>query len=133
MIIFFILIAMANCTACYIYWLIHFKLHHKYFNDFNMLFKNVRYWKIDLFSLRFSWVLLSMNIFFQIKHVLVQINRLTSLKTCVRYFSFFHQMIALQKLWKMLFISSKKLFSFSRCSNFRISVVPSLSPCRPLL
>ena len=29
---------------------------------------------------------------------------------------FFHQMIALQKLWKMLFISTKKLFSFSRYS-----------------
>ena len=33
-------------------------------------------------------------------------------------FSFFHQMIALQNLWKMLFISSKILFSFSRYSNF---------------
>ena len=31
---------------------------------------------------------------------------------------FFHQMIAPQKLWKMFFISSKKLFSFSRYSNF---------------
>ena len=31
---------------------------------------------------------------------------------------FFHQMVAFQKLWKMLFISSKKLFSFSRYSNF---------------
>ena len=29
-------------------------------------------------------------------------------------FLFFHQMGALQKLWKMLFISSKKLYSFSR-------------------
>ena len=36
------------------------------------------------------------------------------LKTCVCYFLFFHQMIALQELWKMFFISSKKLFSFSR-------------------
>ena len=27
---------------------------------------------------------------------------------------FFYQMIGLQKLWKMCFISSKKLFSFSR-------------------
>ena len=38
-------------------------------------------------------------------------------KACVRYFLsnfyFFHQMIALQKLWKMFFISSKKaLFVF---------------------
>ena len=30
-------------------------------------------------------------------------------------------MIALQKLWKMLFISSKRLFSFLRYSNFSIS------------
>ena len=33
-------------------------------------------------------------------------------------FSFFHQMIALQKQWKKFFISSKKLFSFSRYSSF---------------
>ena len=37
----------------------------------------------------------------------------------------FHQMIALQKLWKMFFLSSKKLFSFSRYSNFCIFVFPS--------
>ena len=48
-------------------------------------------------------------------------------------FLYFHQMIALQKLWKMLFVSSKKLFSFSRYSNFCISVLPSFSTCRPLL
>ena len=30
---------------------------------------------------------------------------------------FFYQMIALQKLWQMHFILSKKLFSFSRYSN----------------
>ena len=44
------------------------------------------------------------------------------IKAFVRYFFikflFVHQMIALQKLWKMLFISPKKLFSFSRYSNF---------------
>ena len=33
-------------------------------------------------------------------------------------FLFFHQMITLQNLWKMFFISSKKLFSFSRYSIF---------------
>ena len=33
-------------------------------------------------------------------------------------FLFFHQMIALKNLWKMFFISSKELFSFSRCLNF---------------
>ena len=43
-------------------------------------------------------------------------------------FYFFHQMTALQKLWKMLFISSKKLFSF------KVHFCPSLfSTCRPLL
>ena len=31
---------------------------------------------------------------------------------------FFHQMITLLKLWKKFFVSSKKLFLFSRCSNF---------------
>ena len=40
----------------------------------------------------------------------------------------FHQMIALQKLWKMFFISSKKLFSFSRYSHFCIFVFPSFFP-----
>ena len=45
----------------------------------------------------------------------------------------FHQMVALQKLWKMFFTSSKKLFSFSRYSNFCISTFPSSSPCQPLL
>ena len=40
-------------------------------------------------------------------------------------FLFFHQMIDLQKLWKVLLISSKKLFSFSRYSIFCISVLPS--------
>ena len=39
----------------------------------------------------------------------------------------FHHMIALQKLWKMFFISSKKLSSFSRYSNFCISIFPSFS------
>ena len=35
-------------------------------------------------------------------------------------FLFFHQMIARQKLWKVFFISSKRLFSFSRYPNFCI-------------
>ena len=48
-------------------------------------------------------------------------------------FFIFHQMIALQKLLKMFFISSKKFSSFSRYSNFCISAFPSFSPCQPLL
>ena len=39
----------------------------------------------------------------------------------------YHQMIALQKIWKMFFISSKKLFSFSRYSSFCIFIFPSFS------
>ena len=43
-------------------------------------------------------------------------------KACVRYFLsnfyFFYQMTTLQKLWKVFFISSKKLFLFSRYSIF---------------
>ena len=45
----------------------------------------------------------------------------------------FHQMIALQKLWKMFFISSKKLFLFLRYLNFCIFIFPSFFPCKPLL
>ena len=40
----------------------------------------------------------------------------------------FHQMIALQKLQKIFFISSKKLFSLLRYLNFCIFVFPSF-PC----
>ena len=43
-------------------------------------------------------------------------------KACVCYFLsiflFFHQMIAHQKLWKVLFISSKRLFLFLRYTIF---------------
>ena len=40
------------------------------------------------------------------------------LKACNRHFLFFHQIIALQKLWMMPSISCKKIFSFSRYSIF---------------
>ena len=39
-----------------------------------------------------------------------------------------HQTITLQKLWKMFFISSEKLFSFARYSDFCISIFPSFPP-----
>ena len=54
-------------------------------------------------------------------------------KACVRYFLFFYQMRALQKLWEMTFISSKKLISFLRYLNFCIPVLHSFSLCRLLL
>ena len=47
-------------------------------------------------------------------------------------FFIFNQMTALQKLWKMFFISSKKFFLFLKYSNFCISVFSSFSPCQPL-
>ena len=40
----------------------------------------------------------------------------------------FHQMIALQKLWKMFFISPKKLFSFLRYSHSCVFFFPSFFP-----
>ena len=45
----------------------------------------------------------------------------------------FHQMVALLRIWKM-FISSKKLFSFSRYSNFCISIpkITSANLCKPI-
>ena len=45
----------------------------------------------------------------------------------------FHQMMALQKLKKIIFITSKKLFSFLRYSNFCIFAFPYFFPCQPLL
>ena len=45
----------------------------------------------------------------------------------------FHQMIALWKLWEIIFILSKKLLSFSSYSRFSIFVFLLFSPCQPLL
>ena len=53
-------------------------------------------------------------------------------KACVCYFYqifIFHQMIALQKLWKMLFISSKSSF---RSEDNQIFLFPSFSLFLPL-
>ena len=50
---------------------------------------------------------------------------LKSVRAIFYQFFIFYQMIALQKLWKMFFISSKKLFSFSRYSIFYVFVFPS--------
>ena len=60
-------------------------------------------------------------------------NSLKLMSTIFYQIFIFHQMIALQKLWKMFFISSKKLFSFLRYLNFYIFVFPSFLPCQPLL
>ena len=59
------------------------------------------------------------KIFFLAQDLLFSCSHLNDfLKDCVRYFIFFVQMIATQKLSKMLLISSKKLFLLSRYSNF---------------
>ena len=52
-------------------------------------------------------------------------------KACVLYFLsnfYFHQMVTLQKPWKMFFVSLKKFFSFSRYSSFCNSVFPLFLP-----
>ena len=56
------------------------------------------------------------------KCVDIYIRTLKLVSTIFYQVFIFHQMIALQKLWKMFFISSKKLFLFSRYSDFCISV-----------
>ena len=66
-------------------------------------------------------------------HIATEKDISSELKSCVCQIFIFHHMIALQKVWKMFFISSKELFSFSRYSNFCNSIFPSFSPYRPLL
>ena len=59
-------------------------------------------------------------------------------KACVRYFyqilpNDFSPNDSPSKTMKMFFVSSKKLFSFSRYSSFCFFVFPSFFPCQPLL
>ena len=56
-----------------------------------------------------------------LRHILCAIL----LKACAHYFLFFHQMIAIQKLWKMLFISCKNSF---HSQDIQIFVFPSSPP-----
>ena len=44
----------------------------------------------------------------------INMNLILKFKACVFYFFIFYQKKAFQKLWKMVFISCKKLFSFLR-------------------
>ena len=65
-----------------------------------------------------------------------KLNLKLEVKACVRYFLtnfLYHEMVALHKLSKMFFISSKQLFSFLRYLIFCVSIFPSFSPCQPLL
>ena len=45
----------------------YIKIHHVYFNNFNILFKTVRHQKIDFLQPRLFLISLSMNIFITIK------------------------------------------------------------------
>ena len=72
-----------------------------------------------------SWdKLLILSYFSKISQSNVSLNtsdKTTSKSLCLLFFIkflFFYQMITLQKLWEMFFISSKKLLSFSRYSVF---------------
>ena len=60
-------------------------------------------------------------------------ERLKLVSTTFYQIFIFHQMMALQKLWKMLFVSSKKLFSSFGYSSFCIFVLPSFFLCQPCL
>ena len=84
--------------------------------------------EIIFFRITIEWQLLVLNSYNSFIQLLIASEWKTlSLKLVSAIFIkflFFHQMIALQKLWKILFISSKKLFSFSRYSNVCIFVLP---------
>ena len=54
----------------------------------------------------------------------VYVNLLKSVSAIFYQIFISHQMIALEELWEMFFISSKKLFSSSKYSNFFVSVFP---------
>lgn len=83
--------------------------------------------KFNLFTKRFTNLSATLtNLLFKnfccrinMVHIVITYN----LKACVGCFSFFHihQMIALKKLRKMVFILLKKLFPFPRYSIFCIS------------
>ena len=50
-----------------------------------------------------------------------------AIQACLRCFSYFHQTIALEKLWEILFISSKKLFLILKIFRFLYSPLPLFS------
>ena len=62
------------------------------------------------------------------RHLLDKIELFKLVSATFYQIFIFHQMIAIEKLWKMFFISSKKLFLFLRYSNFCIFVFPSFFP-----
>ena len=117
-----------------------FTIHHRNIQRFGIeLYKVKENLFNDIMNYTFSPRTLKYNLRAKAKFFKNSVNiskyDLNSLKlaSAIFYQIFIsHQMIAPQRLWKMFFISSKKLSSFSRYSNF-ISIFPSFSPCQPLL
>ena len=99
------------------------------FESFSQVFAQVKEWHIlkQHEMIRLSHLVACSILFNLLSH------QTSVFQGCVRYFSFSHQITALQKLLKMLFISPKKLFSFSRYPNLCITVLPSFSDCWLLL
>ena len=110
---------------------IHICFSFKNFKLFFLVIKN-SYQKLQIIEdVKSIFVLF----FKQITNSVLAVNKPVFLKHVSAIFDqffIFNQMIAPQKLRKMFF-SSKKLFSFSRYSDFCILVFPSFSPCQPLL
>ena len=76
------------------------------------------FWKIWSYLTKFHPLLISFL-------VIAIVSNLKLVSAIFIKFLFYHQPIALQKVWKMLFIWSKKRFSISRYSIFCISVLSS--------
>ena len=74
-------------------------------------------------SSEFTWTFTSQH-----KQLILKIFSLKLVSAIFHQMFIFYQMIALQKLWKTFFISSKKLFSFLTYLNFCIFVFPSFFP-----
>ena len=93
-----------------------------YIDDLNQAeFCKVHHFADDINLLHFSKSKLNKNVNLDMKNL--------KLVSAIFYqFFIFHQMIALQELWKMFFISSKKIFSFSKYSNFCIFIFLSFFP-----
>ena len=91
---------------------LQFISQEQYLQQFCLVF-----FKILIFGVFQSWSVNVKRKFWVVLHLL---------HMCVIFYLFFifHKMIALQKPWKMFFISSKKLFLFSRYSSFCIFVFP---------
>ena len=100
-----------------------FNLHRtcKFCSTYKLQYTHCFFWaktvKIlpNMFRIFFSLLVYHLTIFDPLKLV------------CTIFYQIFifDQVIALQKLWKMFFISSKKLYSFSRYSDFCILGFPS--------